>query len=64
MFKFFFTTCLGFLLFSNSPQQMAVLEEVAHRRIPRSSATRWNLKVESCKQFLSCVVHLLNVVLY
>ena len=30
--------------FSNSPQRMAVLDEVSHRRIPRSSATRWNFK--------------------
>ena len=30
--------------FSNSAQRMAVLDEVAHRRIPRSSATRWNFK--------------------
>ena len=30
--------------FSNSSQRMAVLDEVAHRRIPRSSATRWNFK--------------------
>ena len=30
--------------FSNSPQRMTVLDEVAHRRIPRSSATWWNFK--------------------
>ena len=44
MFEFFLTTCLGFLLFFNSPQRMAVLDQVAHLRIPRSSATRWNCK--------------------
>ena len=30
--------------FSNSPQRMSVLEEIAHRRIPCSPSTRWNFK--------------------
>ena len=37
--------------FSNSPQQMAVLDEVAHRRIPRSSATQWNFKSRIVQTF-------------
>ena len=47
--------------FSNSAQRMAVLDEVAHRRIPRSSATRWNFKsrivqtvYELCDALLEC----------
>ena len=30
--------------FSNSPQRVAVLDEIVGRRVPRASSTRWNFK--------------------
>lgn len=33
--------------FSNSPQRVAILDEVVGNRIPRASATRWNFKIRT-----------------
>lgn len=33
--------------FSNSPQRVAILDEVVGNRVPRASATRWNFKIRT-----------------
>src|ERR1044072_7814524 len=45
MFEYFSTACLEYqIFFSRSPQRMSALENVAGRRVPRPSSTRWNFK--------------------
>ena len=43
----FLIAFLEFLFFSNSLQHMAVLEEIAQRRVPRPSSICWNFKSQT-----------------
>lgn len=53
--RIFFNNLSGIpSFFSNSPQRMSVLEEVAHRRIPCSlHLLGGTLKAEQCKLYLT-----------